>query len=511
MQQNIHLSGRIISDFRGGRHLASHKLLRAREYEEKTAKLIPDASRPKFHLSPCVGWMNDPNGFSWYKGEYHLFYQYNPYDTVWDSMHWGHAVSKDLLNWRYLPAALAPDESYDSFGCFSGCAVELPTGEHLLMYTGSRKDGNTGEEIQTQCIAVGDGLNYKKYARNPVLDENILPEGLSRSNFRDPKIWREKDGSYRCVVSTCGQDNLGTILLFSSKDGFEWKYESVLVKNDGRFGLMWECPDFFILDGKHVLITNPMDMIPDGYEYNNRNGTVCLIGELDDEGKHFSYAYHHSVDYGIDFYAPQTILAPDGRRIMTGWMQNWDNSRLIDRKGRQWFGQMSLPRELSVRNNRLYQQPVRELEQYRTNKVEYRHVFVEGELFLKGIEGRTADLEITIRPADTERLYRKFEVNFAQDGQYRTVLSFCPHESVLKMDLSFSGLDKVCVSQCQCKVSDRNGELKLRIILDRFSAEVFINDGEQAMSVAVLTDVSAEKISFNAVGEAIMDIIKYDL
>lgn len=490
--------------------MISQKLLLAREYEEKTARRIPDTSRPKFHLTPYVGWMNDPNGFCWYNGEYHMFYQYNPYDTMWDSMHWGHAVSKDLLHWRYLPAALAPDESYDSYGCFSGCAVELPTGEHLLMYTGARKDGNTGEEIQTQCIAVGDGLNYKKCTGNPVLDEKDLPGGLSQSNFRDPKIWREQDGSYRCVVSACGQDNMGTILLFSSQNGFEWKYESVLIRNDGRFGTMWECPDFFFIDGKHVLITSPMNMTPEGYEYNNRNGTICLIGNLDDEGKHFTYEYHHAVDYGIDFYAPQTLSAPDGRRIMTGWMQNWDNSKLVEKKG-LWFGQMSLPRELSVRNGRLYQQPVRELEQYRSNKVEYRQVPVQGELFLPGIEGRTTDLEITIKPADTDKLYRRFEIRFAQDEQYRTVLSFCPYESVLRMDRSLSGSHKDCINQCQCKVSDKNGELKLRIILDRFSAEIFINDGEQAMSLTIMTDSAAKKITFDAVGEVIMDITAYDL
>ena len=146
--------------------MISQKLLLARAYEEEAARRIPDTSRPKFHLSPYVGWMNDPNGFSYYKGEYHLFYQYNPYDTVWGSMHWGHAVSKDLIHWHYMPVALAPDKSYDSFGCFSGSAVELPNGEHLLMYTGVHKDSNTGEEFQTQCIAIGDGLNYRKYSQN---------------------------------------------------------------------------------------------------------------------------------------------------------------------------------------------------------------------------------------------------------------------------------------------------------------------------------------------------------
>lgn len=114
----------------------SQTLREARKYEEASEKMIPADHRPSFHLSVRTGWMNDPNGFSYYKGKYHMFYQYYPYDSHWDSMHWGHAVSDDLLHWEYLPAALAPDESYDRDGCFSGNAMTLPDGRQLLMYTG---------------------------------------------------------------------------------------------------------------------------------------------------------------------------------------------------------------------------------------------------------------------------------------------------------------------------------------------------------------------------------------
>ena len=175
--------------------MMNHSLIFARAYEKETGGKIPASARPIFHLTPWVGWMNDPNGFSYYRGQYHLFYQYNPYDTQWDAMHWGHAVSHDLLHWTYLPAALAPDAPYDSFGCFSGSAMELPDGKQLLLYTGVRKEGgDKGKEYQTQCVAVGDGMDYQKYAQNPVLDAADLPEGLSPYDFRDPKIWRKPDG-----------------------------------------------------------------------------------------------------------------------------------------------------------------------------------------------------------------------------------------------------------------------------------------------------------------------------
>lgn len=493
--------------------MINQKLLFARAYEKEASAEIPKASRPRFHMTPCIGWTNDPNGFSFYKGEYHLFYQSNPYDTVWDSMHWGHAVSRDLLHWEYRPCAMAPDEHYDSFGVFSGSSVELPDGRQLLMYTGVLKEGGDshGKDIQTQCIAVGDGLDYHKYEHNPVLDASDLPEGMSRNDFRDPKIWREPDGTYRCVVGTRIPDKEGAILLFSSPDGFAWKYESILIQNDGSFGLMWECPDFFELQGKHVLLCSPQDMLPEGFEYHNGNGTLCLIGELDEERKHFAFEHDQSVDYGIDFYAPQTTLAPDGRRIMIAWMQNWDTCDQQGAKDRKWFGQMTLPRELSIQNGRLYQQPIRELEQHRSNRVAYQNVTVKGKLTLEGIEGRTVELEIAIRPKDREAMYRKFGVWFAQNEKFKTTLSYRPYESTLKIDRKCSGSRRAYIHQRRCLVPSRDGELKLRLILDKYSVEVFVNDGEQTMTATFMTDVAANGISFFADGQVEMDIVKYDL
>ena len=180
----------------------SQTLRDARKYEENMEKMISAQERPAFHLSARTGWMNDPNGFSWYDGKYHMFYQYHPYDSHWGPMHWGHAVSRDLLHWEYLPASLAPDELYDKDGCFSGSAATLDDGRHLLMYTGVVKEHLiTGEtrEIQTQCLAVGDGIDYEKYGKNPVINSGNLPEGGSKYDFRDPKMWRKEDG---CLLYT---------------------------------------------------------------------------------------------------------------------------------------------------------------------------------------------------------------------------------------------------------------------------------------------------------------------
>ena len=492
----------------------SEMLEKARKYEFTQGQQIKAEDRPAFHITPYVGWMNDPNGFSCYKGEYHLFYQYNPYNTHWDSMHWGHVVSKDLLHWDYLPAALAPDRDYDKVGCFSGSAIELEDGRQLLMYTAVDREileDGTARDVQTQAVAVGDGKDYVKYDKNPVLTVKDLPEGASKADFRDPKIWREKDGNLYCVIGSRPADGSGQILLYRSKDGFEWEFVSVLAENKNRYGKMWECPDFFELDGKYVLLTSPQDMLPEGLEYHNGNGTLCIIGDLDSETHTLKEQSYQSVDYGIDYYAMQTLLAPDGRRIMIAWMQNWD-TLAYRRNDSKWFAQMSLPRELSVKNGRLYQKPIRELETMHTNRVEYRDVTVkDGRITLEQVEGRVVDLEIVIRPEDKEKIYKKFEVRFAENEKYHTTLSFRPDESILKIDRKFSGSERAVLHQRECLVNGDSNELKLRVVLDGFSAEIFINDGEQVMSAVILTEQDAKGISFAVDGAARIDVVKYDL
>lgn len=491
--------------------MKSNKLTRARDYERESFTRINANIRPVYHMTPCVGWTNDPNGFSYYKGEYHLFYQSNPYDIVWDSMHWGHMVSKDLLNWEYRPCALAPDMPYDSFGCYSGSAIETADGKHLIIYTGVRKEGEApGTDVQTQCIAIGDGTDYVKYEGNPVIDESFLPEGLSRNDFRDPKIWRAEDGTYRIVVGSRKLGKEGAILLFKSADGLKWEFVSTLIANDGRFGTMWECPDFFELDGKAVLMCSPMEMLPEGLEYHNGAGTLCLIGKLDETGTKFIYEHNQTIDYGIDFYASQSILAPDGRRIMIGWMQNWACQDDTGAKERGWFGQMTVPRELSVRNGRLYQVPVREIDSLRTNRIEYSAVPVTDRMTLDGVEGRIIDMEMTIRPA-TDDIYRKFTVNVAKNSKYHTEISFSPYDSILKVDRKFAGSRRAMIHQRRCVVDNDNGTIKLRILMDKYSIEVFVNDGEKAMTTVIWTDEDARDISFSADGKALLDIVKYNL
>lgn len=492
--------------------MISEALQKARDFESQYGPHIPAGERPAFHVAPTIGWMNDPNGFSLYRGEIHLFYQYHPYSSEWGPMHWGHVKTRDFIRWERLSAALAPDMPYDAAGCFSGGAVELPDGRQLLMYTGVQRRHNSEgflQDIQTQCVAVGDGVDYEKFGGNPILDGKDLPEGGSAIDFRDPKVWRGEDGAFYAVIGNRAADGGGAILLYRSGDGRKWEFVRTLDACRNQYGRMWECPDFFPLDGKHVLLTSPQEMQPVGLEFHAGNGTLCLIGDYDPDETGFSRQFAQAIDYGLDFYAPQTLLTQDGRRVMIAWMQNWATAGAKPCHCR-WFGQMTLPRELSVRDGRLVQTPVRELESYRGACVAHRSIPVSGEVNLPGVQGRVLDMTVTVRPIGKES-YRWFRIRVAKDGEHETIIRYRPDQGTVKIDRTRSGLPHDIVHTRSFFVRPRGGEIKLRLVLDRFSLEVFVNDGEQAASAVIYTRQEADAISFEAGGEVLMDVEKYDL
>ena len=492
--------------------MISEKLQKARDFEEKYAPFVPEEERAHFHVTGAVAWINDPNGFSYYKGEYHLFFQYHPYSVQWGPMHWGHVKTKDFIRWERLPVALAPDTEQDRSGCYSGSAIELPDGRMLILYTGmqsSRDESGQITEIQEQCVAIGDGVDFEKYNGNPVISAEDLPEGGSIHDFRDPKIWREPDGFYYCVIGNRTPDGSGAILMFKSEDALHWTYVTTLEKCCNEFGRMWECPDFFSLDGKQVLMTSPQEMMPMGLEFHAGFGTLCMIGDYDRASCKFSRENVSTIDYGLDFYAPQTMETPDGRRIMIAWMQNWSTTRSYER-GIRIFGEMTVPRELGVKNGRLVQNPVRELENYRGHKVAYKNVLVRQEMSIAGVRGRVLDMTVEVKPVGST-VYRTFKVNVAKDGDNVTCIRYKTVNNTIRIDRSRCGFPHDIVNVREFNVRPQDGYIKLRIILDKHSLEIFVNDGEQAASTILYTNSKAESISFEAEGDAMIDVEKYEL
>lgn len=495
--------------------MESDQLKKAREYEAEYGTQITEKERPVYHVTPTTGWLNDPNGFSYFDGQYHLFYQYNPYSTHWDSMHWGHLVSEDMLNWKRLPAALAPDTWYDNFGVFSGSAITAPDGRHLLIYTGVEVIGEArGEGVpcrQTQCLAFGDGINYVKYENNPVITPEMLPEGYSEEDFRDPKIWyEEKEGLYYSIIGASTEENDGAVVLFRSPDLYNWEYVSTLDQGGGDYGYMWECPDLFRLGDTDFIPILPMKMVAKGNEFHAGNNAAYLAGIYDRETHTFMRKAIRSIDYGIDFYAPQSTVTPDGRRVMTAWMQTPETMHRTP-PGAKWFGQLTIPRELSEKDGLLIQRPIREIEAYRKDPVYYDDVYVKECTRLTGVEGRSLDLTVRVKPAG-DALYQKFTIKVAEDEEFYTSITYDPADSMLYFDRTYSGFMHYIISERKAHVRDRGGEIQLRLMIDRFSVEIFVNDGEQVMSNTIYTRQSADGISFEAAGgAAVIDVEKYTI
>ncbi|MCR5153984.1 MAG: GH32 C-terminal domain-containing protein [Lachnospiraceae bacterium] len=479
-----------------------YTLENARRYEREAVKDIAKDARPKYHLTPGVGWMNDPNGLSYYKGEYHLFYQYYPYDTNWGKMHWGHAVSKDLITWKHLPVALAPDETYDSEGCFSGGALALPDGRHMLMYTGvsPAKDENGNDiTVQQQCLAFGDGTDYKKYEKNPVISSEDLPEGLSKVDFRDPCLFRKEDGSFGCVTGCCNSEKDGRIVEFESPDGLNWRFSRVLIECNKKLGRMWECPNIFNIQGKNALIFSPQEIKGMQPEFADGNQTV-IITDRDGNGN-FDLHTAQCLDYGTDFYAPQVLKMPDGRFVIIGWLQNWDTLR-HNEKSRVFFGTMSIPRVISFDGERLIQKPLESIDNYRKVEKKFDFVVKNGSYSDHSLKGRRFDMMLDIAP-DGEECYKEFSVKLAVCGSCATVLTYRPEEGLFKIDKSSDGTEKEKQRERSCLLykAPSDGRLSLRILMDKNTMEVFINGGTNVVSAIVETDEASEGISFEADGE----------
>lgn len=481
----------------------------ARRYEQAPSNTIPAGERPGFHMTPRTGWTNDPNGFCFYGGQYHLFHQYYPYDTVWGPMHWGHVTSKDLLHWDYLPAALAPDTPADAAGCFSGSALPLEDGRLMLMYTGVQRPAAPGQpEPQAQCIALGDGQDFEKCAQNPVIGADLLPEGYSKTDFRDPKIWKE-DGRYFCVVAGMHETDRGSILLYQSEDARTWRYAARLAASCGEYGGMWECPDFFPLEGTQVLLVSPVEMQPTpDLEYRPGHGTLALLGQYDAGTHHFVRQSAQAIDQGLDFYAPQTLLAPGGRRIMIAWMENWATCRTVPRPHR-WFGSMTLPRELFVRDGRLCQRPVRELEQmWRTTLC--RDVLLDGESRFDGVKGRMLDMTLVLDTGASPEC-RRFTLHLAEgEGLFTEVVCDLAHGELL-LDRSQSGTVQDIPHSRRIRLLPRQGKLTMRVVMDTESIELFLNEGERAMTACISTPLRADGIRFMSDGPLRMHLEHHTL
>ncbi len=450
---------------------------RAQVEIEKKKPLIKDAKmRQRYHFMAEEGWINDPNGLIFFNNRYHFFYQYNPYDSFWGAMHWGHAVSSDLVNWEYLPIALAPSEPYDEHdrgGCFSGSAIEHE-GKLFLIYTGTTNYGDGF--IQTQCLAWSeDGVNFIKYENNPIIK---APEGYEAGNFRDPKVW--KNGEYFYLVCGAKKNNLAKALLYRSKDLKNWEFFNVLAESRGELGYMWECPDFYPIGNKFVLMFSPMGL--------HERTTVYLVGDLNYETGKFHYTTSGEIDWGFDFYAPQSFQDNKGRRLIAGWANAWDWMPWWKDWGpsfkENWCGAFGLIREVKLcDDNTLMFVPVEEYNVLRSNEQELKDIAVSKSKYeLKAGDGVAFELQMLI---DLEKTTcSSFQLLLRCSESKQSIITFDLKTSEMTVDRNNADGWSKGVSRSPLILKNKEF-LDIHVFSDQSSIEIFTDNYQTVHSCNV--------------------------
>lgn len=487
---------------------------KATKYIVNNMNNINSKYRHTYHAMAPIGWGNDPNGLSYYNGKGHLFFQFNPYSPSWDTMYWGHYTTEDFIKWKLEPVALAPDQSYDSFaGCFSGSAIEY-NGLLYLLYTAVSKDQDV--ELQQQAIAVSsDGINFKKYTKNPVISKDMLPEGFSVSAFRDPYVYRHNNAFYAFIGAS--NRNVASIIVYKSLDMTNWSYVGEAINANSALTPdslgIYECPSFAVVDGVDLLITSPQQTATRGNKFQNYQDNAYVVGKMNFATGAFAVNYYDEIDNGTDFYAPQLLTLPDGRVIMIAWMSMWGRSLPTTSDG--WVGAYTLPRELHYYNNHLYQTPVEEIKKYRQNPVSYDNIeLIDGEdLVLDNVNGNKIELEVTLDLADAEMA----GVKLFQGSLHETLVYYDKTRNEVIVDRSNSGIaitgEETNVNVRSSTIDLINNTVTIRMFLDVSSLEVFVNNGYSTLTTLVYPDQDDLGISFFTSGgnAYLKHLIKYDI
>jgi len=489
--------------------LAAAALLPAQEPPAAPADLYHEPYRLQFHFSPPQNWTNDPNGLVYYKGEYHLFLQYNPFGTKWGHMSWGHAVSHDLVHWTFLPVAI-PEEN--GIMIFSGSAVVDAHNSSGLCKSDDPLDpscliaiyaGHT-DTLQTQNIAYSNdrGRTWTKYSGNPVID-------LHLKDFRDPKVlWYQpaKEWIMATAVSTEKK-----IRFFASTDLIHWRQLSDFGP-EGATGGVWECPDLLEVpiegskESRWVLIVN---INPGGIA--GGSGGQYFVGRFDGAKFINDNPPDRSLwlDYGKDYYAAITFFgAPphDSRRVLLGWYSNWLYA--ADTPESTWRGAMAMPRSITLRHTpeglRLFEAPVREFESLRSQVYAVRNTSIDQlnqRMVRDRFQGNTIEIEAEIAPAGA----KDFGVSVLRgEGNQETIIGIQPPSGKAYIDRTHSGdvaFNAAFPSRdtAPLRIGDT---VKLHVFVDWSGVEVFLNDGEATLAERVFPAATSKGVQFFSNGGA---------
>ncbi len=402
--------------------------------------------RPQYHHTPVYGWMNDPNGMFYKDGVYHLYYQWNPYGSMWENMTWGHSTSRDLIHWEAQPTAIEPDALGDIFS--GSCVVDEKNNQVVAFYTSAGKS-----QVQSMAISKDNGKTFEKYAGNPILVSQ-------EEDFRDPKAFWNADIQKWNLILAVGQE----MRIYSSDNLKDWTYESSFGKEYGCHDGVWECPDLMKLPvrgtgkQKWMLICNINPGGPFG-----GSATQYFIGDFD--GKKFTCEHKDTrwMDYGKDHYATVTFdNAPEGRKIALAWMSNWQYANQVPTK--QFRSANSIPRDLDL---------------FEYNGQTYCGVTPSKEILaLRGKTGnklpQTGELVIDLKGST--------EITFSNSLGEQVVMKYDAIKNTFSMDRTRSYASFSEAFPCVTTAPTYGAVKQLRIFIDHCSIEAFDAEGRMAMT-----------------------------
>ena len=433
--------------------------------------------RPVFHLAPVTGWLNDPNGLCQIGETHHIFFQYSPFDVKPGLNYWGHYTTEDFIHYQYCEPALCSDEKFDCHGVYSGSALGQD-GTMYLFYTGNvlRRDREdydyttAGREHNTIRAESEDGLHFTK--KTVLLYNEDYPADLT-CHVRDPKVWKEGE-EYRMILGGRQKSDHGAVLFYRSEDLKNWKFDGELT-TEKAFGYMWECPDFFTLEGQEVLSVSPQGLTREEFRFQNIYQSGYFILK---DGKPEEKAFREW-DHGFDFYAPQTFQDGKGRRILIGWMGMPDaDEEYVNptAESEGWQHCLTVPREVTYKNGMLYQYPVEEL-----NGLRKAGVSASGSSAEIPVNG-PFDLDVQVKGEQGkvslgENLFLEY-----QDGDVILTLS-----------------EKAGAGRKVRKAHVPSGVIEsIRVLADTTAVEIYVNGGEVVFSTRYYPETQAQAVKVEA-------------
>ena len=412
-----------------------------------TPRALADPARPIFHVAAPAQWINDPNGPIFYKGYYHLFYQLDPFSDKGGIKYWGHVRSRDLAKWEHLPIAIAPSGDKGEESIWSGCCTINGRGEPMIFYT-SIAPGKSAFDHAEQWAATGDDdlIHWQKFRANPVLSEALHGE-KKLYDWRDPFIFQERKKTFLVLGGHLAKKGEAVVNIYETENVelTKWKYRGVLFQLPDTKAGSAECPNFFKLGDEWVLFVSPYGKV----QY--------FVGEFDAETCRFQARTRGLLDYGPNFYAPNTMQVPDGRRLVWGWVNGFPG-------GHGWNGCLSAPRLLSLsRDGQLRQNPAPPLSRLRGKSVEWQKIRLEN-------GGQTLTLP------KTNTLEIKAEIELKTATRFEVEFKSGIREA-LPINVIFTGLElQVMEAKAPLSLDKGKRTLKLDVFIDRSVLEVFANE-----------------------------------